>query len=102
MILGFPCNQFGKQEPGGVAEIEQTCRINYGVSFPMLAKVDVNGPNAHPLFGLLTTALPGIFSRRIKWNFTKFLIDRNGKVVKRYAPTTNPSKIEGDIEKELQ
>jgi glutathione peroxidase len=97
VILGFPCNQFGKQEPGGVAEIEQTCRINYGVSFPMFAKVEVNGANAHPLFGLLTMALPGIFSRSIKWNFTKFLIGRDGKPLRRFAPITKPEKMEASI-----
>jgi glutathione peroxidase len=73
-ILGFPCNQFGNQEPGGVEKIAETCQINYGVSFPMFAKVDVNGSNAHPVFKLLTGALPGIFGARVKWNFTKFLL----------------------------
>jgi len=102
VILGFPCNQFGKQEPGGATEIEQTCRINYGVSFPMFAKVDVNGANAHPLFKLLTTSLPGIFSRRIKWNFTKFLIGRDGKPLRRFAPITKPEKMEASIRAALE
>jgi glutathione peroxidase len=78
VVLGFPCNQFGKQEPGGADEIEQTCHVNYGVSFPMFAKVDVNGPAAHPLFRYLKQALPGVLGGRIKWNFTKFLIGRDG------------------------
>ncbi len=77
-MLGFPCNQFGKQEPGGADEIEQTCHVNYGVSFPMFEKVDVDGPAAHPLFRYLKQALPGVFGGRIKWNFTKFLIGRDG------------------------
>ena len=97
VILGFPCNQFGKQEPGGVAEIEQTCRINYGVSFPMFAKIDVNGANADPIFELLKTDLPGIFGRRIKWNFTKFLIGRDGKPLRRFAPITKPEKMQASI-----
>lgn len=78
VVLGFPCNQFGKQEPGGADEIEQTCHVNYGVSFPMFEKVDVNGPAAHPLFRYLKQALPGVLGGRIKWNFTKFLIGRDG------------------------
>ena len=105
VILGFPCNQFGKQEPGGVTEIEQTCRINYGVSFPMFAKVEVNGADAHPLFGLLTKALPGVFGvfgRRIKWNFTKFLIGRDGKPLRRFAPITKPEKMEASIRVALE
>jgi len=102
VILGFPCNQFGKQEPGGIAEIEQTCRINYGVSFPMFAKVEVNGANAHPLYKLLTKFLPGIFGRRIKWNFTKFLIGRDGKPLRRFAPITKPEKMEASIRAALE
>ncbi|MCS5931671.1 glutathione peroxidase [Klebsiella pneumoniae subsp. pneumoniae] len=78
VVLGFPCNQFGKQEPGGADEIEQTCHVNYGVSFPMFEKVDVNGPAAHPLFRYLKQALPGVLGGRIRWNFTKFLIGRDG------------------------
>ena len=94
-ILGFPCNQFGHQDPGNNAEIEQFCRVNYGVSFPMLAKIDVNGPTAHPLFQHLKRSAPGLFgSEKIKWNFTKFLINRNGDVVARFAPATKPEKIE--------
>lgn len=101
VILGFPCNQFGRQEPGGVAEIEQTCLINYGVSFPMFEKVDVNGPKAHPIFGLLTKKLPGWFGRRIKWNFTKFLIGRNGEPIKRFAPVTKPENLEPAVKAAL-
>ncbi|MBL8642593.1 MAG: glutathione peroxidase [Rhodospirillaceae bacterium] len=97
VILGFPCNQFHGQEPGGVAEIEQTCLINYGVSFPMFEKIDVNGPAAHPIFDFLTRALPGWFGRRIKWNFTKFLIGKDGRPIKRFAPTTKPEKIDGAV-----
>lgn len=94
VILGFPCNQFGGQEPGGPAEIEQTCHLNYGVSFPMFAKVDVNGPAAHPLFDYLTRALPGWFGRRITWNFTKFLVARDGTPLRRFAPVTAPARLE--------
>jgi glutathione peroxidase len=94
-VLGFPCNQFGKQDPGNNGEIEEFCQLNYGVSFPMFAKVDVNGPTAHPLFQHLKTSAPGIFgSENIKWNFTKFLVDKNGKVVARFAPLTKPEDIE--------
>lgn len=97
VVLGFPCNQFGKQEPGGADDIEQTCHINYGVSFPMFEKVEVNGPAAHPLFRYLKEALPGVLGGRIKWNFTKFLIGRDGKPLKRYAPFTKPENIKADI-----
>ncbi|WP_313433570.1 glutathione peroxidase [Atlantibacter hermannii] len=97
MVLGFPCNQFGKQEPGGVDEIEQTCHINYGVSFPMFEKVYVNGAAAHPVFRYLKQELPGVLGSRIKWNFTKFLIGRDGKPLKRFAPFTTPEKMENDI-----
>jgi glutathione peroxidase len=98
-VLGFPCNQFGAQEPGKAAEIGAFCRKNYGVSFRMFDKIDVNGPGAHPLYQWLTQAAPGILgTEAIKWNFTKFLIGRDGKVVKRYAPKTEPGAIEGDIE----
>jgi glutathione peroxidase len=92
VVLGFPCNQFGKQEPGGADEIEQTCHVNYGVSFPMFAKVDVNGPAAHPLFRYLKQALPGVLGGRIKWNFTKFLIGRDGtpsRVLRRHDAGEN-------------
>jgi glutathione peroxidase len=97
-ILGFPCNQFGKQEPGSEEEIGAFCRMNYGVSFPMFAKIEVNGPNAHPLYEYLKDEQPGVLgTRNIKWNFTKFLVDRNGKVVDRFAPMTKPEEIEKSI-----
>jgi glutathione peroxidase len=99
VILGFPCNQFGNQEPGSEKEIAEGCLINYGVTFPMFSKVDVNGKNAHPIFKYLKSKLHGIILKRIKWNFTKFLIDANGIPVKRYAPSTKPEKLTGDIEK---
>lgn len=101
VILGFPCNQFGKQEPGGAGEIAQTCHINYGVSFPMFAKVEVNGASAHPLFRYLKTALPGVLGGRIKWNFTKFLIGRDGQPLRRFAPITTPEKTEAAIQAAL-
>lgn len=97
IVLGFPCNQFGKQEPGGVYDIEQTCRINYGVSFPMFEKVEVNGAGAHPLFRYLKDELPGVLGGRIKWNFTKFLIGRDGTPLTRFAPFTTPEKMEAAI-----
>ncbi|WP_454122247.1 glutathione peroxidase [Kosakonia sp. Marseille-Q7440] len=97
VVLGFPCNQFGKQEPGNADDIAQTCHINYGVSFPMFAKIEVNGPAAHPLFRYLKKALPGVLGERIKWNFTKFLIGRDGKPIKRFAPFTKPEKMETAI-----
>ena len=98
-VLGFPCNQFGKQEPGGAAEIRSFCRKNYGVTFPMFDKIDVNGASAHPLYKWLTSTAPGFLGTpAIKWNFTKFLIDRDGNVVRRYAPTDKPEKLAGDIE----
>ena len=99
VILGFPCNQFGMQEPGTAAEIQQFCSLNYGVTFPMFQKIEVNGPTAHPLFTLLKKHAPGLLgTEAIKWNFTKFLVDRSGKVVARYAPTTSPMQIAKDIE----
>ncbi len=98
-ILGFPCNQFGNQEPGSHKEIAEFCRLNYGVTFTMFEKIDVNGKNAHPLFNYLTDETKGIFGKKVKWNFTKFLIDKNGNVIKRYAPTTVPKDIKQDIEK---
>jgi len=101
VVLGFPCNQFGGQEPGGAAEISQTCQINYGVTFPMFSKVKVNGPNAHPLFALLTQTLPGWLGRPIRWNFTKFLIGRDGRPLKRFASLTKPAALSGAIEKAL-
>lgn len=97
VILGFPCNQFGKQEPGSADDIAQTCHINYGVSFPMFEKVEVNGAGAHPVFRYLKDELPGILGGRIKWNFTKFLVGRDGKPLKRFAPFTTPEKMEGTI-----
>jgi glutathione peroxidase len=102
-ILGFPCNQFGHQEPDGEAEIGAFCEKNYGVTFPMFAKVDVNGDAAHPLWKHLKETAPGLLgTEAIKWNFTKFLVGRDGKVIHRYAPTTKPEEIAGDIEKALQ
>lgn len=100
-ILGFPCNQFAGQEPGSSADIEEFCSVNYGVSFPMFAKVDVNGKNAHPLFKHLKKALPGTLTNAIKWNFTKFLVDAEGNPVKRFAPTTEPLSMEEDIQNTL-
>jgi len=101
-ILGFPCNQFGKQEPGDAQEIASFCSTHYDVSFPMFEKIEVNGDGAHPLYRLLKAAAPGVLgSEAIKWNFTKFLVGRDGKVVKRYAPATKPEKIEQDIEAAL-
>lgn len=101
VVLGFPCNQFGNQEPGDANTIEGTCLINYGVSFPMFEKIDVKGPHAHPIFHWLTTQLPGVFGRRVKWNFTKFLIGRDGKPLRRFAPITRPEKLEADIRSAL-
>ncbi|WP_336818770.1 glutathione peroxidase [Cedecea sp. MMO-103] len=97
VVLGFPCNQFGKQEPGDADEIARTCHINYGVSFPMFAKVEVNGTSAHPVFRYLKKELPGVLGGRIQWNFTKFLIGRDGKPLKRFAPFTTPEKMEATI-----
>lgn len=101
-VLGFPCNQFGAQEPGNADEIAEFCKINFGVTFPLMAKVDVNGDNASPLFDWMKKEAKGLMgSTSIKWNFTKFLIDRQGKVVKRYAPTDKPEAIAKDIAKLL-
>ena len=97
-VLGFPCNQFGGQDPGSQDEIVTFCQLNYGVSFPMLGKIEVNGRGADPLFEHLKNAAPGTLGKRIKWNFTKFLIGREGEVVKRYAPSTTPEAIAADIE----
>ncbi len=97
VILGFPCNQFGQQEPGDADEIAATCQINYGVTFPMFAKIEVNGAGAHPVFQWLTRALPGLLGRKIRWNFTKFLIGRDGKPLRRFAPITKPEKMEAVI-----
>ena len=101
-ILAFPCNQFGGQEPGSADEIAEFCRVNFGLSFPLMAKVEVNGDNAPPLWRWLKDQARGIFgTRKIKWNFTKFLIGRDGKVVRRYAPNAKPEKIAADIERLL-
>jgi glutathione peroxidase len=97
-VLGFPCNQFLNQDPADDAQISEFCELNYGVTFPMFAKIDVNGDDAHPLFKHLTSAAPGLLgSKAIKWNFTKFLVDRKGNVVQRYAPATKPEDIEADL-----
>jgi len=102
MVLGFPCDQFGHQEPGDEAEIKSFCSLNYDVTFPMFAKIDVNGPQASPLFELLKEESPGLLgSKSIKWNFTKFLVDRSGRVLERYAPTTKPESLKNDIEAAL-
>jgi len=98
-ILGFPCDQFNNQEFDNIEETTQFCQMNYGVTFPMFAKIDVNGDNTDPLFTFLKEQKKGLLSKNIKWNFTKFLIDGNGQVVERYAPTTEPSKIEEDLTK---
>ncbi|MEK4032603.1 glutathione peroxidase [Methylocystis sp. IM3] len=102
VVLGFPCNQFGAQEPGSESEIASFCSTAYDVSFPMFAKIDVNGEQTHPLYKLLKREAPGLLgSEAIKWNFTKFLVDRSGKVVRRYAPTDTPQSLEKDIEAAL-
>jgi glutathione peroxidase len=99
VVLGFPCDQFGHQEPGDEREIRQFCSLNYDVSFPMYSKIEVNGDHAHPLYRHLKQAAPGLLgSQSIKWNFTKFLVDRDGRVVKRYAPTDTPEAIAKDVE----
>ncbi len=100
-ILGFPCNQFANQDSGSNEEIHEFCKLNYGVSFNMFEKIDVNGENANPLYKYLKNEAKGLLSKEIKWNFTKFLIDDNGHVIKRYAPTVSPLKIKKDIEKLL-
>jgi len=101
-ILAFPCNQFGKQESGNNEAIQTFCDLNFNIKFPLFDKIEVNGTNAHPLFGYLKQQAPGILgSQSIKWNFTKFLVNRNGEVVKRYAPSTKPATISADIEKLL-
>lgn len=94
VVLGFPCNQFARQEPGSEQEIENFCQFNYGVSFPMFAKIEVNGAKTHPVFAFLKSALPNFLGGRILWNFTKFVIDPNGKPLKRFAPWTKPDRIE--------
>ena len=101
-VLGFPCNQFGAQEPGDAAEIANFCSLTYDVTFPVFAKVDVNGAKADPLFDRLKADAPGLMgSKAIKWNFTKFLVDRDGRTVRRYAPTTKPEELRADIEQLL-
>ena len=101
-VLGFPCDQFGHQEPGDEAEIKNFCTLKYDVSFPMFAKVEVNGANAHPLFEALKRAAPGLLgTQAIKWNFTKFLVGRDGQTIRRYAPTDAPASLAGDIEAAL-
>jgi glutathione peroxidase len=102
IILGFPCNQFGNQEPGTEKEISEGCLVNYGVTFPMFSKIEVNGENAHPIYKYLKNKLPGLLGKNIKWNFAKFLIDTEGIPVKRFAPTTVPEKLVKDIEKLLK
>ncbi|MBR8645433.1 glutathione peroxidase [[Brevibacterium] frigoritolerans] len=100
VVLGFPCNQFLNQEPGDDLEIDSYCKLNHGVTFPMFAKVNVKGKEAHPLFSYLTENAPGVMgSKSIKWNFTKFLIDRNGNIVSQFAPKTKPLEMEEDIKK---
>lgn len=101
VILGFPCNQFGGQEPGTEKEIADFCSLNYGVTFPLFTKIEVNGKNTNPLYVYLKDKLPGTLGNDIKWNFTKFLLDRKGNPIQRYAPTTKPEDIAGDIEKLL-
>jgi glutathione peroxidase len=102
VVVGFPCNQFGAQDPGSNDEIASFCEVNYGVGFPMMAKVDVNGDSADPLFRWLKAGAPGVLgSESIKWNFTKFLVGRDGKVIKRYAPNEDPENLRKDIEKAL-
>lgn len=101
-ILGFPCDQFNNQEFDNIEETTQFCQLNYGVSFPMFSKIDVNGDKADPLFNFLKEQKKGLLSKNIKWNFTKFLVDQNGQVVERYAPTTEPAKMKNDLEKLLK
>ena len=102
VVLGFPCNQFGNQEPGDESQIAEFCSLNYQVSFPMFAKVDVNGDDTHPVFAFLKSGAPGLLGTEgIKWNFTKFLVDRQGKVVNRYAPAHKPEDMAADIERLL-
>ena len=101
-VLGFPCNQFGSQDPGADGEIAEFCQVNYGVSFPMMGKVDVNGPQAHPLYKWLCAEAPGLLgSKSIKWNFTKFLVGKDGQVIKRFAPLDKPGDLAKDVEAAL-
>ncbi len=102
VVLGFPCNQFGSQDPGSNDEIASFCQLNFGVSFPMMEKINVNGADAHPLYQWLTAEAPGLLgSKAIKWNFTKFLVGKDGRVIKRYAPQDAPEKLAADIEAAL-
>lgn len=101
VVIGFPCNQFAEQDPGSDSEIEGFCQLNYGVTFQIMKKVDVNGDDAHPIFKYLKSQTKGLFGSRIKWNFTKFLISKDGTRIKRYAPTTKPEKMAKDIEELL-
>jgi len=102
VVLGFPCNQFGAQDPGSDADISSFCQLNYGVTFPMMSKIDVNGPKADPLYQWLASEAPGLLgSKTIKWNFTKFLVGRDGAVLKRYAPTDTPASLASDLEAAL-
>jgi len=101
VVIAMPCNQFGKQEPGSNAEVQEFCQMNYGLSFPVMGKIDVNGPNRHPLYAYLTQQAGGIITDGIKWNFTKFLVDREGNVVKRFGSISKPADIAKDIEKLL-
>lgn len=101
VVLGFPCDQFGHQEPGDNAEIVQFCEKNYGVTFPLMAKISVNGKGTHPVFQFLKKRAPGAIGQSIKWNFTKFLVDRDGRAVRRYAPNIEPEALTADIEKTL-
>ncbi len=102
VVLGFPCNQFGEQDPGSNGEIAEFCQLNYGVSFPMMSKIDVKGADAHPLYQWLRAEAPGLLgTKSIKWNFTKFLVGKNGQVIRRYAPQDEPGRLAGDIEAAL-
>ena len=101
VVLGFPCDQFGHQEPGTAEEISEFCTLNYGVSFPMFAKIEVNGSGTHPLFAWLKRERPGVLGGTIKWNFTKFLVGRDGEVLSRFAPTTTPDDLEPDLKAAL-
>jgi glutathione peroxidase len=101
VVLGFPCDQFAHQEPGSDGEIASFCRRNFGVTFPLMSKVEVNGPGTHPIFELLKKQAPGMIGEAVKWNFTKFLVSRDGASVKRFAPTTEPEKMEEEIQEAL-
>ena len=102
VVLGFPCNQFGSQDPGADSEIAEFCQVNYGVSFPMMGKINVNGPAAHPLYKWLSAEAPGLLgSKSIKWNFTKFLVGKDGQVIRRYAPTDKPADMTNDVKAAL-